>query len=395
MDTPTQALLGAAVGQAVFGRRLGPRAAWLGALGGALPDIDVLTGLMADPMSSWLYHRGITHSLFFAPLAGLTLGLIVHWLEKRRPEKPLGQGELERGSPQRRLALVGLFTLTVLSHPLLDLFTVYGTQLLAPFTNARYALNAVAVVDPAYSLILIAALLVGVVWRRKPKIPAAAAAIALLLSSGYLLWGLSINARAETLVARQLEQRGENDAEVRSYPTLFQLFLRRVVVRGEDEVRVGYFSAWSWNTDDIDWSRHDIPRDPRIDQLLASREGSIFNWFSMNQHLPRIVEDDEGATIELADIRYGVPQASEPGLWGLSARFDGRGRMTSSPAPFRRRVDWEANGFDEIFRAVFSGPESSDRRSRQDERAALNDSMRDEPEELLERRRYAIDRLRL
>ena len=50
MDTPTQALLGAVVGQACFSGKLGKRALWWGALGGAVPDLDVISVAFTGPL---------------------------------------------------------------------------------------------------------------------------------------------------------------------------------------------------------------------------------------------------------------------------------------------------------------------------------------------------------
>ncbi len=68
MDTPTQALLGAVVGQACFSRKLGKRALWWGALGGAIPDFDLLPIAFMGPWGEFLYHRGPTHALWFGPV---------------------------------------------------------------------------------------------------------------------------------------------------------------------------------------------------------------------------------------------------------------------------------------------------------------------------------------
>jgi inner membrane protein len=61
MDPVTQAALGAVVGQAVGHRRLGYRAAGIGALAGMLPDADVLLTLSGDLFDEVVHHRGITH----------------------------------------------------------------------------------------------------------------------------------------------------------------------------------------------------------------------------------------------------------------------------------------------------------------------------------------------
>ncbi|MGB3798511.1 MAG: metal-dependent hydrolase, partial [Lewinella sp.] len=80
MDSLTQVVLGAAVGEAVLGRKVGNRAMVWGGLAGTLPDLDVLSGLVTDPMSALAYHRAFTHSLPFALLAAPVLGIVVHRL---------------------------------------------------------------------------------------------------------------------------------------------------------------------------------------------------------------------------------------------------------------------------------------------------------------------------
>src|SRR3954469_7578452 len=87
MDSITQGLLGAVVAQAGFRRTLGGRAAVAGALLGTVPDFDVVTGLFG-PYANWLYHRGITHSIFFGPgmgpLFGWALWRFFRWRARRR-----------------------------------------------------------------------------------------------------------------------------------------------------------------------------------------------------------------------------------------------------------------------------------------------------------------------
>ena len=94
------------------------KAALLGALGGTLPDLDLLFTDAAS-VDYFVAHRGISHSLFFAPLVALPLAFAGR-----------------RWRPAVGFAPWWCFWLLVLiTHPLLDLFTSYGTQLLAPFSR--------------------------------------------------------------------------------------------------------------------------------------------------------------------------------------------------------------------------------------------------------------------
>ncbi|MCB1809635.1 MAG: metal-dependent hydrolase, partial [Candidatus Competibacteraceae bacterium] len=62
MDSLTQVTLGAAVGTAVLGRRIGYRAALWGGICGTLPDLDVFVPF-GDPVADFTYHRSFSHSL--------------------------------------------------------------------------------------------------------------------------------------------------------------------------------------------------------------------------------------------------------------------------------------------------------------------------------------------
>ena len=76
--------------------------------------------------------------------------------------------------------------LALVTHPLLDAMTVYGTQLALPFTDHPYGVGSVFIIDPLYTL----PLLVGVGWAlratRQPARPALPTRAGLVLSTAYL-----------------------------------------------------------------------------------------------------------------------------------------------------------------------------------------------------------------
>ena len=348
MDTPTQIVLGAAVGQAVAGHRLGHRAVIFGALGGLLPDLDMIPALIFGAPGEFLLHRGPTHSL----LVGLALGPIVGtlvWKAYRRRGPPGQQESLpataEADRPTSALPLPGdsrmlrtwiiLFLATILTHPLLDLFTTYGTQLFWPISCHRFALNGVGIVDPAYTLALTVGLILG--WRIRPARGRAVAIGAVAITTAYVLLGWGLNRAAEREAVRQLQASGAvpTSIRVRAYPTVGQLFLRRLVARGPETVRVGVYSFLAPRS--IVWQVFTPDRHPLVDRVLATRLGRLFRWFAMDQLAPRVIQTRDGFTVEIDDIRYGIP-GSTPGhgLWGIRERFDREGRRLSPVERFRR-----------------------------------------------------------
>ena len=84
MDSLSQIVLGAAVGEVVLGRRIGNRAMIWGAVAGTIPDMDVLGKYFLSELDNLGFHRGISHSLLFSVLGALVFG----WLTDRLYRSP-------------------------------------------------------------------------------------------------------------------------------------------------------------------------------------------------------------------------------------------------------------------------------------------------------------------
>jgi len=340
MDTFTQIVLGAAVGQAVGYRRLGRTALALGAIGGTLPDLDVV-GNSLGPLAEWQYHRGLTHSLFFGPVLGPILGYATWRFYGWRD--PTGPG----AEPQALGTLIGLWVLAILTHPLLDLFTVYGTQLLAPFSDARFVIPAVSIIDPNYTVILLIAVILGLLRQRATI---AVTAVALILSSAYLFYCWEQNLNAENEARRQLAAEGIHSADVRGYTTIFQPWLRRLVVHQESGIRVGFVSTW--RPGPIAWTCLRRSEDATIARAAATPEFRILDRFAGGQVWPQTDRDPQGNTVvRFTDLRYGAPGASLTGWWGIDVTIDPAGQRVSATriAIPRPPVSWGTVGA--IYRA--------------------------------------------
>lgn len=328
MDPVTHAVLGAAVGQAGYRRRLGRRALAVGAVAALLPDADIIAGWIGGPYAAWLYHRGPTHSVWFAATVGPLLG----WLLWRR----LGG---ERG------AWMGLITLALLTHPLIDLVTQYGTQLLAPISDARFAIAAMPIIDPVFTLILLAAVVTGALTRR-PGLSSAAAWAGLGAAYAYVLFAWSLNLAAEDAARRQLAAEGVN-AEVHAYATVLQPYLRRIVARDGSEVRVG-FRSWL-APGPIVWQRRLQDGGPAVAAVQATPEARIFTWFAMGQVL---WQRDQDAVVA-SDLRYGYPGDSLFGQWGIRVPLDAAGQPAAAPERFSRGPGLSGGNLAKLWSWVF------------------------------------------
>jgi inner membrane protein len=317
VDPLTQGLLGATCGQAVYGRALGRRAVVWGAVIGMSPDLDVVMNA-TGPMGEWLWHRGFTHALWFGPVLGPALG----WL-------------LWRWQGGRLRDWIGLAILALFTHPLLDVFTSYGTQLLAPFSRRRFALDAVGIIDPAYTVLLGVAVAVGLWCGVGSRAARLAAAVALWLSSAYLVAGLEVNRRAEEFARAQLRAEGVTEATVDAYPTVLQLPLRRVVVRDDEQRRVGWWSLFA--PQPIAWTRFEVADGPYVRAARQTWEASVLEWFAMGQTAARLEMTDDGAVVEIDDLRYGLPGHPRDGLWGVRVRLNAAGQPVGSGERINRR----------------------------------------------------------
>ncbi|WP_191059292.1 metal-dependent hydrolase [Geminicoccus harenae] len=319
MDTVTQMLFGATVAQAGFRRRLGRKAMVAGALLGMVPDLDVVVGWVAGPFANWQYHRSLTHSLLFGPLLGPLFG----WLFWRL-HRAMVQERPDVANRDTLRAWIWLAILALLTHPLIDLFTSYGTQLLWPFTDHRFAINAMPIIDPLYSLVLVVALLFGSLRARSARAQDVAGA-ALLFIGIYSCMGWAINDRIQQIAAEQFD----GPAEIDAYPLLFQPYYRRVVALTPDAAHVGYYSVL--NPKPIAWQSFPQERSAATTAVAATEQAALFRWFAMDKLLWREESDGNGGRlVEATDLRYGLQGNADIGFWGIRARV-GPGQEVQGP----------------------------------------------------------------
>ncbi|KAF1013956.1 MAG: hypothetical protein GAK31_02979 [Stenotrophomonas maltophilia] len=217
MDSLTQIVLGGAVAAAIApaGHR---RAALLaGAALGTLPDLDALwLGFTAaDPVAVMTDHRSFSHSLLVLPW----VAALLWWLFKR-----FGNGRVAQ-SPVRWFWAMQLALVT---HPLLDAFTVYGTQLWWPLQPHPVMGSSVFIIDPAYTMWLLLGCVLA--WFGRARRWAGTVLVAALaISSGYLGWTLLAKAQVDRAAQQSLAAMGLGDAPRFSVPMPFNSLLWRVV----------------------------------------------------------------------------------------------------------------------------------------------------------------------
>ena len=325
MDPLSQAVLGSVASQSMRSKNSLVRVGIIGALAGMAPDLDVLIQSATDPLLSLEYHRQFTHSLIFIPL-GAALCALVFWPFVRR-HMSYQQVWL--------VALVGYAT-----HGLLDACTTYGTMLLWPFSDARIAWSNISVVDPLFTLPLLAAVVLAGVNQS-----ALIARLGLFGGLLYLAVGLVQQDRATTAGEVLAASRGHDSVTVSSKPSFGNIVLWKVIYEHNDRY---YVDAVRVATDVQLLEGDNVARlnvDMHFPWLDAGSQQAEdlerFRWFSRDYLA--VDEDDPQFVV---DMRYSLLPNEIKGLWGI--RLD----VTSSQD---QHVEWTARRsagaerFDELF----------------------------------------------
>jgi inner membrane protein len=298
MDPLSQGVLGASLPQASSNRQHVGIAGLFGFIAGMAPDLDVLIRSPSDPLLFLEYHRQFTHSLVFIPLGGLLCATLLHLLIGKK-----------RGLSWQRSWL--FCTLGYATHALLDACTTYGTQLLWPFSNARFAWNSVSIIDPLFTLPLL--VLVVVAARKKRPL---FARLAVLWAVFYLGFGVVQRDRAETIGWDIAHQRQHQPIRLEAKPSFANLVLWKVVYETADHYYVDAVRVLG-DSKVYPGSRVeklDIARDlPWLDlDSQQARDVERFRWFSNGY-----IAQDPRHKNRIIDVRYSMVPNEVHALWSI------------------------------------------------------------------------------
>jgi len=285
MDSVTQIALGAAVGEAVLGRKIGNRAILWGAIAGTLPDLDVFVSL-GDVVKDFTYHRSASHSLFVLALA---TPLLV-WLITR----------IHPSLREHRTRWMILVYLVFATHVLLDSFTAYGTQIFWPISSTPVSWSTIFIIDPLYTLPLLIGVIAALVMSRDHNRGHSANRVGLAVSSLYLAWTVPASFAAEHNFQSALQAQNIAHHQIYTSAAPFNSLLWRAVVMDDDGYYEAYYSLLD-ATNDIRFSHY-----PSKFELLDGIEDhwpvQRLQWFSRGIYAVARMQDD----IVISDLRMGI-----------------------------------------------------------------------------------------
>lgn len=156
MDSVTHTLFGLALYGAVdkrnFTKNEKRALLFTTVVGSQIPDIDVVSQFWDAEGQYQMWHRGITHSLFMAPVFALIINLVTRLIWKVK-------------SP----FFFWIALLAVFIHSTSDLFNAWGTGYLEPISSIRVTFGTIPIVDFVIWGILLLAFMASKILKQIPS----------------------------------------------------------------------------------------------------------------------------------------------------------------------------------------------------------------------------------
>ncbi len=299
MDSLTQVVLGAACGEVALGKKIGNKALLFGAIGGTIPDLDVIIGswFYANEIDAMAFHRGFMHSLVFALFIPLIIGPIAHWLYNRG----------KRFGTTTQMDWIWLFFLSIFTHPILDSFTPYGTQLFLPFSNYRVAFNNISVVDPFYTLPFLLCLIIAMFYKRTSKKRKKVTWAGIYISSFYMVLTLVNKVYINSVYKKSLDEKGVVFERFQTQPTIFNNILWYGIAENKEHYYVGFYSLFDTASGVTNWQKL-----PKNHHLISddNHDLNTLAWFSNGYY--NLIPQEEANTFRYNDLRYPLLNEDDP-----------------------------------------------------------------------------------
>jgi len=297
MDSLTQIVLGAAVGEVVLGKKVGNKAMLYGAIAGTIPDLDVIASNFTDTTKALAFHRGFTHSVVFSAVFAPLFGWLVSRYEKYKDVKGWSL----------------LFFWAFFTHPILDSYTTWGTQLFWPL-DVRLAFKTIFVIDPLYTLPFLTFLILAMTRNRIDPKRRFYNNLGLWVSSTYLLITVILKGYTYFQFKDALEEQGIEYSQIDTRPAPLNTILWSANVETEDAYLLGYYSLF--DTQPISFLSYpkdhhllgDLIENERIKRMISISKG----WYIVSR---------EESRLYFNDLRFGL-LTFEPGSMDFVFKYE-------------------------------------------------------------------------
>ncbi|HOZ52371.1 MAG TPA: metal-dependent hydrolase [Chitinophagaceae bacterium] len=284
MDSVTHIVLGAAIGEALLGKKIGRKAALIGAFAKTFPDFDLIYTGLSDPRLYMCCHRGHTHSLLWEFMYAFPLAYIFYLLFKKKVEYK---------------SWFILFLVCLWGHSLLDTCTNFGTSLFLPLTNETYAWNNLAIVDLIYTAPMLILLIVGLIYKNNSK-GRIICIRSILIYCGIYLGFTAINkVVANQVIKKSLSENNIQSTKFFTNPTILNNILWYGMAVNDSTISVGEFTMLQKDKPII-W--HTYNRNTALlDSHPDTNDVKLLKWFSKGY----TISDQDGDTLNVYCVKFG------------------------------------------------------------------------------------------
>ena len=230
MDSLTQIVLGASVAEATLGKKIGNKAILYGAIAGTIPDLDIILKFFVDDLSATEMHRGFSHSLLFPFIIAPILGLFLKKIHQKL-------------SNVSYLDWTKLFFFSIITHPILDAQTTWGTQLFWPL-NYRIAADNIFIIDPLYTIPFLIFLIICSFQKNTSKKRKFYNNLGLIISSSYLVLTFVSKGIGLYNIQSALEKENIEYINLNTKPTFFNSILWAGQIETKDSYIFTYYSLF-------------------------------------------------------------------------------------------------------------------------------------------------------
>lgn len=311
MDSLTQIVLGAACGEIILGKKIGNKALLFGAIGGTIPDLDVFIGklLYNNEIQAMAFHRGFMHSILFAVLGTFLFGWITYQLYNTGVRK-------ETTTIKN---WIWLFFLSIFTHPILDCFTPYGTQLFVPFSDYRVAFNTISVVDPLYTVPFLLSLIIMMFFNRKSTRRTWWLKAGIYVSSAYMVFTIINKFYIDSVFKKSFEKADISYNRFSAQPTILNNILWYSVAESNTQYHLTFYSLF----DKSATANKIITVEKNHDLINMSNSNlQTLAWFSNGYY--NLSKKDKIGTYKYVDLRYPMlnPEDANTSVFNFTIFFE-------------------------------------------------------------------------
>lgn len=284
MDPITHGLSGAVLARTGFRNKYGIATTWIFIVSAMLPDIDWVYSL-AGEFAYLKHHRGFTHSLIGGAALAFVNSLIFYHFSS-----------LKRYWLIFRFSLAGIYI-----HIFLDLITSYGTQIFWPFTDHRYSLDTIFIIDLILTGILLLPLIIGAIRKEREWFYAR---VSLVLLTCYIAFAGINHLIAIKRVVVYTKENNITGIKLSAFPQPLSPFRWMGVIESQDSFHQFMFNIL--NTDILKYTSY---KKELTNEYIKKAEEldvvKLYKWFAEYPLITTYREENGNFIVEYFDLRFG------------------------------------------------------------------------------------------